>query len=275
MIEYTYRNILLLGALHKIENAWWWMRRRSSFIPKPGDYVSCMICIIHSSVWLSVQTVHMKATGFIINNKKRRTRESGFKDLKGVLGWLTGLQHLKPIAHSMLTVYSVGWPPWNGTCTNFGWFTSMLRIIRNWIIQIIWISSTFQFYIGNNRHILDDISRDWQIWMIYHMIDKSSTFGWFMWITNHPFLESPTLPQHGLMCRDHMPALRTNCLFYNVNLLKSLWLPNHFCLCMYGKGVNYEWCGATQESPPICPARACSYAMGTQVLVKHHTQTMY
>ena len=49
-----------------------------------------MICMIHSSVLkkvrLSVQTVHMKATGIIINNKKRRTRESGFKDLEGMLG---------------------------------------------------------------------------------------------------------------------------------------------------------------------------------------------
>ena len=111
-----------------------------------------------------------------------------------------------------------------------------------------------------------------QICMIYHIIDKSSTDLCGSQIIH---FWSPNLPQHGLMCRDHMPALRTNCLFYNVNLLKSLWLPNHFCLCMYGKGVNYEWCGATQESPPICPARACSYAMGTQVLVKHHTQTMY
>ena len=35
-------------------------------------------------VRLSVQTVHMEVTGIIINNKKRRTRESGFKDLEGI-----------------------------------------------------------------------------------------------------------------------------------------------------------------------------------------------
>ena len=26
--------------------------------------------------------------------------------------------------------------------------------------------------------------------MIYQIIDKLSTFGWFVWITNHPFLEA-------------------------------------------------------------------------------------
>ena len=36
---------------------------------------------------LSVQTVHMEATGIIINSKKRRTRESGFKDLEGIQLW--------------------------------------------------------------------------------------------------------------------------------------------------------------------------------------------
>ena len=29
-----------------------------------------------------------------------------------------------------------------------------------------------------------------QIWMIYNIIDKSSTCGRFLWITNHPFLDS-------------------------------------------------------------------------------------
>ena len=37
-------------------------------------------------VRLSVQAVHMEATGVIINNKKRSMRESGFKDLEGMLG---------------------------------------------------------------------------------------------------------------------------------------------------------------------------------------------
>ena len=75
--------------------------------------------------------------------------------------------------------------------SNFGWFTSMLRIIQKWIIQIIqfrMISSTFQFYIGNNRHI-------------------SSKFGWYITsLINHPHLDdlcgsqiihfwSPTLPE--------------------------------------------------------------------------------
>ena len=57
--------------------------------------------------------------------------------------------------------------------SNFRWFTSMLRIIQKWIIQIIqiWmISSTFQFYIGNRHSYII------HIWMI--CVDhKSSIFG--------------------------------------------------------------------------------------------------
>ena len=36
---------------------------------------------------------------------QKSARESDFIDLVGMLGGLTGLQHFKPIAHSMLTVY--------------------------------------------------------------------------------------------------------------------------------------------------------------------------
>ena len=87
-----------------------------------GAYVASPVKMVYSKssvlkkVRLSVQAVHMEVTGIIINNKKRSMRESSFKDLEGMIGWLIGLEHLKPIAHSILTVYckyageSVEWP---------------------------------------------------------------------------------------------------------------------------------------------------------------------
>ena len=64
----------------------------------PVKAVHCKSSVL-KKVRLSVQAVHMEVTGIIITN----TRESGFKDLEGMLGGLAGLQHFKPIAHYMLT----------------------------------------------------------------------------------------------------------------------------------------------------------------------------
>ena len=73
--------------------------------------------------------------------------------------------------------------------SNFGWSKSMLRIFQKWIIQNIqfrMISSTFQFYIGNNRHVCISSKFGWytssHIWQIIHIwmicVDhKSFIFG--------------------------------------------------------------------------------------------------
>ena len=77
------------------------------------------------------------------------------------------VQHNKGGLSTLLTTH-----PQSGLCKtlNFWWFTSMLRIIQKWIIQMIqiWmISSTFQFYIGNNRHISSQFG--WYNWQIIHI----------------------------------------------------------------------------------------------------------
>ena len=54
-------------------------------------YVATLVKMVYSKssvlkkVRLSVQAVHMEATGIIINTKKRSMRESGFKNLEGCL----------------------------------------------------------------------------------------------------------------------------------------------------------------------------------------------
>ena len=91
--------------------------------------------------------------------------------------------------------------------------TSMLRIIQKWVIQNIQFQMIYKHAQNHpkvdhtNHPNLDDFihfsvlyrqqqTYIIQIWMIYHIIDKSSTFGWFVWITNHPFLEAePTSRQ--------------------------------------------------------------------------------
>ena len=75
---------------------------RAAYVAAPVKTVYSKLSVL-KKVRLYVQAVHMEATGIIINNK-RSMGESGFKDMEGMLGWLTGLQDLKPIVHSMLYI---------------------------------------------------------------------------------------------------------------------------------------------------------------------------
>ena len=59
---------------------------RAAYVAAPVKTVYSKLSVL-KKVRLSVQTVHMEATGIIINSKKRRTRESGFKDLEGIQLW--------------------------------------------------------------------------------------------------------------------------------------------------------------------------------------------
>ena len=61
---------------------------RAAYVAAPVKMV-CSRWSVLKAVRLSVQAVHFEATSIIINNGKRRTRESGFKDLEGMLGCLT------------------------------------------------------------------------------------------------------------------------------------------------------------------------------------------
>ena len=57
---------------------------RAAYVAAPVKTVYSKSSVL-KKVRLSVQAVHMEATGIIINNK-RSTRESSFKDMEGMIG---------------------------------------------------------------------------------------------------------------------------------------------------------------------------------------------
>ena len=110
---------------------------RAAYVATPVKTVYSKSSVL-KKVWLPVKTVHIESAGIIINNKKGRTRESRFKDLKQMFqNWKLRnhpkVDHINHPISDDLQACSESSKSGSYKSSKFG----RCIIIQKWIIQII------------------------------------------------------------------------------------------------------------------------------------------